>query len=575
MCLKNVSAVAQTSSESDQRVVRHTRLVRRFTTDCWPQDRGQLPHCRPRSRSLTPSLQEAFDRAAATKAIKEKENFFDECQFQRFQLLPWELQGEVLRQIRRPSDIKLLRLVSKGFKEIATPLLYHDISLVVGGKYSGASAPLSEAERNRLLVKINSLLEAPQNLRFTRTLLTGRCDWWATKAMDAVLHKLQDGLLIQFDYGDFPPNLFPTQQQMEYMWMHQRNIRNLKSTHIVPGLIGFLSRYRLQPTAFSRSLTELTLSYRNRGVASEKSILWPLDNLDLTSLRSLNLMGWVHQSDIVKLNSMFSNGAFTKLKHIFFGCVKFFALVELKNCPLLESLGFAGCHSRTEHNRIECRLPETRPLRAMYFAMYQIEELLPYLARVHDLQTLYVRAFLENITDEIRSNLAAALWRHKNTLRSLTLENGYNSRGTSLVSDRSDEFQDTWLLETIEQCHLLSQLAMPLRSKKDPIEPLRRLIANLPNLSALIIYDPWRCRAYETANIVDKLMDVIPASSRLKYICFADYNQVGVARVSQCFVRQDLYRQFNESMRAGMKNGSKMGSIRSQHTESIFRGYYV
>lgn len=86
--------------------------------------------------------------------------------------LPVELQIEVVNNISLYSDLKALCLVSKALNNIATPKIYYQVDLRIGDLDGEVNVP-NEAQDQRMLSRIRSLLVKPANLGFLKVLKTG------------------------------------------------------------------------------------------------------------------------------------------------------------------------------------------------------------------------------------------------------------------------------------------------------------------------------------------------------------------------------------------------------------------
>ncbi len=467
--------------------------------------------------------------------------------------LPPEMQRGIIRFISGRTDLKSLRLVSKQVSALAVQELYRHLDLESGEAYKTNEEDFPQLQ-DRLLARVNSLLLCDRkndNLLYVRNITTDHCDLRVTKALDALLPRLRDDFLIRFRHRNYGADHFPTAQQMEFIWSHQRNLQNLRSTYIVPTLVNLLARKQMPPSRFLRSVTHAELIEAPGEEYNPLSIQWPLENLDLSRLTLLVLVGWSRPTNFARLNSMFSNQLLPNLERLAFVDVTFSIPVQLINCP---SLWHLALHSRgnAAPDPAGLVIPHKIPIKNFFWVEVPVDHLVHALTQIQGLENLFVRTRTRSqrrMKGRKCKRLAAAIELHQKTLRSLVLDD-------SLLRNE-DGLLNVSFLESVKKCTRLRRLALPL-GEKHPIWEYKSLIESLPRLSALVIFDPFRCNSDDTPALADALMEAT-SSSRLSFLAFCDFENYHprnkISRPSQCFSRRKA------GMQAECEDGAEMSAV--------------
>lgn len=464
-----------------------------------------------------------------------------------FLSLSVELQHMVVSHITRPTDLKALCHTSKQMSALATPVLFYTVDL----------RPHYRTVE-QVLARINSLLlNEEKKLRHIRILKTNECDWWMTKALDLLLPKLMDDRLISFEYSDLGGDLFPTTRQMEYMWTHQRKIQNLRSTYIAPQLVAYLRKNHLQPRDLLRNVNSLVIREENRDIYSAESINWPLDNLDISLLRTLTISGWSFAQHQEKLNFMFSRHAFQNLTHMRFIDVIFNSKLDLRNCPSLVTLAIICCHN-VASAEAGVFIPEPLPLKSLLFdCEEEVEDVAQILFQIQGLSqlTILMRAPEEMTkeTDEQRKGMAVAIASQMETLVDLVLD--------ETPSQDGELFFDASFLGIIARCKKLCRLGLQLASRSQ-VPSYSRLIRLLPRLTYFWIADPGGHCGDSAEDVADKIKERIPSSSRLTFFAFANIR----------YVRREMHPEYDEATQTELE--PEMVAVATEMTWNTALAYF-
>lgn len=435
-----------------------------------------------------------------------------------FLRLPLELQVNVADQISRYSDLKAFILTSKELSDLATPSLYKTVNLR-SSMYDSVGEILTEWEEDELLSrKIESLLIKPENLRQIRVLKTNRLGWVSTELMDRILPLLREDFLTEFRYSTESVEHFPTPSQLQFLWGHQKNIRNLKIySHIVPSLEGFFNKCELNQTALLKSFTKLAISYKSEMQSQHEfnMISWPLKNLDLTLIQHLSFNGQSNTKATNILSSidpLFAAGFFRSLKKLTFKRICFDKTLKLTNMPSLKHLSIVFCRAPLGQPLIHACNIKLRYL--MHMASSPLEEIYPFLTQIQGLEDLVIVCPMRmNITTRVQTALMSAISTHKETLRVLDLEI-YPLLETNICASIWDAS-----VMKIKDCQNLVKIWLPLTPTK-PTSYYRDWIAALPRLSKLTIYTVSDFSTKWSPNLA---RDIFPASTELSFIRFETY----------------------------------------------------
>lgn len=443
-----------------------------------------------------------------------------------------ELQLMIMSYITRPTDLKVLCLVCKHLSTIATPALYCTVDLRPREiNTRGSQLGLQEEQ----LARLKSLILGKQNLGHTQILMISEYDWYMGNILDtSLMPKLEDSCFIEFyyegnnissAYGNYATLFgnFPDTRQMELLWSRQQNIQTFHSTHICT-MLRFMRKNPHRAKAILKSVNELILIQKHKRGERPDLITWPLENIAMSSLRKLTIIGWDWAQNLGKMNSLFSNHAFTNLTHIRFKGVIFDTKIELKQCPSLRQLDVICCGS-LPMGTAKLSIPTKLSLKSFYFAcdeyVDQLELLAPILSQIQELFTLTLDLVSPYHIDKeklskCRRGIASALVMQQETLVELVVRENTNLTRPLLFSGKE-------LFAVILGCHTLRRLALPL-AFENPIPSYSRLMRDLPRLGYFWLTD---CRKYVGNGIdeefANELMEGMPASSILKFLAFNNF----------------------------------------------------
>ena len=131
-----------------------------------------------------------------------------------FLSLPTELQFEIIDNITRYSDLKILCLVSQHFYDIIIPRIYYKVDLRLKKDY-GPDTYLNFNENDKNLEpRVRSLLLQPKNLNHVRILKTGEFGVRATHLMKQLLPLFPTNSMLKFSFSAQSCNSFPTPRQI-------------------------------------------------------------------------------------------------------------------------------------------------------------------------------------------------------------------------------------------------------------------------------------------------------------------------------------------------------------------------
>ena len=130
--------------------------------------------------------------------------------------LPAELQLEIIDNITRYSDLKILCLVSQHFYDIIIPRIYYKVDLRLKKDYGPDTYLNLSVNKNdeNLKPRIRSLLFQPKNLHRVRILKTGQFGVGATHLMKQLLPLFPTNSMLKFSFSAQSCNSFPTPRQI-------------------------------------------------------------------------------------------------------------------------------------------------------------------------------------------------------------------------------------------------------------------------------------------------------------------------------------------------------------------------
>lgn len=437
--------------------------------------------------------------------------------------LPVELQVEVVNKISLYCDLRALCLTSKEVSSIATPRLYYMVDL------TRAMVSVSGmGEERQLLSRIYSLLRGPANLNFIRVLKTDeRFQRKSTALMDRLMPLLREDFLIEFSYSTESIYCFPTSK---------KNLRNLRLySHMVPCLVGFLNKSEPTETAsLLKSFAKLDIVRSWDDMKLNGTVLcWPLENLDLCLLQNFSIDGrGIPGRTLLTLIDLFAGGFFTNLRKLSLCSIHFTRTLILTNVPSLRSLVIIDCNSTGPISLL--KFPDKFQLGSLSMCECgEVESVTLLLAQIKGLEYLTITTYEElYVVDETIIDLTSAIISHKDTLRVFE---------TDLVieAEVSAPQWGSYFVEKIQLCDKLVNLCLPLVSNQ-PTSYYRKLIANFPSLSILVIFTGFGSFSEGSP---DRALKIFPASTKLESVLFKDPGRDLVSYFRQRrFVREELER---------------------------------
>lgn len=455
-----------------------------------------------------------------------------------FLRLPVELWTETVNYLSNYSDLKALRLVSKRVSDIGTPRLYHEVDL-----------KKNQRQEDRLLVeRINALLFGPGNLRFVRILKTPPFGPEPTRLMDQVLPLLRKDFLTELSFCTTSSGHFPTPLQMQFLWVRQENLQNLKLySHMVPNLRHFLE---LEPSrsALLNSFTKLDISdtFDGSSIKHRAIMIWPLRNLDLRVLQDLQLHGRSISTPILHLlNNLFAAGSLVNITELTFTWVRMIDTLTLTNMPLLKSLGLHHCKSPGGPHLLLAFADDLRVPCFSYSNFKGVQMVTHILAQIKGLRYLCIADShtIKAMTGS-REELALAINMHKNTLLQLKLR-----ENLSLEIASEAELWHSDFVGKIAGCQKLVDLSLPLAPNL-PSPYYRTWIASFPDLLTLTVYGELDHRGNRNQDLA---LTLFLATAQLESVKFRDILTVkGPASpywYEQIFMRKDLVQGMLDARR--------------------------
>lgn len=446
-----------------------------------------------------------------------------------FLRLPVELRSEVVNHLNHPKDLKALCLTSKEICDVATPRLYHRVDLVVKSRQN-----LSEAQENKLLSRVNSLLSAPSNLRFIRILNTGRFGLRTTDAIHALLPQLRVDALIEFNFSSSCAENFPTGRQLQLLWCRQKNLQNFHlCTFHIPFLVDFFKKTKLPINSLTKAVTKLELTYCVGELEQESAAMqFPFRTVRLSCIRYLTLNGQIPSKVVEWLNRLFANRAFANLKELHIDQATFTTTLEPRNLPYLELFSFGGGQEqyRNSINEMEPEFPLNFPLRGLRWI--GVDPVYPttlenVLMRITGLEYLEVESFTGfERTARGRKSLAEAIESHRPTLKVLLMDEFINTTASAY---------DSQFIKRILKCKKLRVLSLPLPPNKS-VTYYIDIIESLPHLVELQIYDRVGADYDGTEPCSVALIKALKMYPRIKFFAFSKCLHPDERRRSYCLV---------------------------------------
>ena len=204
------------------------------------------------------------------------------------------------------------------------------------------------------------------------------------------LHYGNQGLLVSNQYLHWIENRFPNPEQMEFIWAHQRNLQTLHSTHLLT-LFTTLESNEWEAHIILQSIRELILIEGILGSPALDLIMWPIENVDTSTLRKLTLVGWQLQQNIQRLNNLFASHAFASLSELNLKSIMFSTPSHLTNFLSLQSLTIVDCQSILGEGPSMLSRPHPLPNASLnYVGNYDFEQnklLAPILTMIRGLRT--------------------------------------------------------------------------------------------------------------------------------------------------------------------------------------------
>lgn len=446
--------------------------------------------------------------------------------------LPVELQVEVVNKISLYCDLRALCLTSKEVSSIATPRLYYMVDLT-----RAMVSVRGMGQERQLLSRIYSLLRGPANLKFIRVFKTDeKFQLKSTALMDRLMPLLREDFLIEFSYSTESIYGFPTPSQLQSLWGRQKNLRNLRLySHMVPWLVEFLNKSEpTEKACLLKSFTKLDILRSWDGMTLNGTVLcWPLENLDLCLLQNLSLDGrGIPGRILLTLIDLFAGGFFTKLRKLSLCSIDFHRTLTLTNVPLLRSLFIIDCYSTGPISLLE--FPDKFQLGSLSICECgEVESVTLLLAQIKGLEHLTITTDEElYCVDETIIDLTSAIISHKDTLRVFETDLG-------IEAEVSAPQWESYFVEKIQLCDKLVTLCLPLVSNQ-PTSYYRKLIANFPSLSILVIFTGFGSFSEWSPG---RALKIFPASTQLESVLFKDPRRDLVSYFRRRrFVREELER---------------------------------
>lgn len=491
-----------------------------------------------------------------------------------------EIQLIIINYITHPTDLKALCLVSKEVSAFAIPALYHQVDLTPREPVKTPHFMDEVYDLNRIkleqLGRLQSLLSNKENLLFIRILITTECGRRMTSMLNELLGNLRENQLLEFHYGERgiqpnnymlercyePKNRFPNLEQMALVWASQQRLQALHSAHIFM-LFEEVKRNRLEASAILRPVKELIIIWEHIGLHMSDSISWLINNVDVSALRRLKLVGvvWHLEEELQRLEDLFAGNAFVNLTELFLKDVVFSTPLQLADCPALQSLSILYCQPNPD-GAVTLLIPHPLQIKFLHFAtarnLNQVQLLAQIIRQIQGLTTFVLEmasphrdnsyyflrdhqyCFSREIIDEFRTEMAFALEMQQDTLIELVVrEERYSF---SLV------FAGEGLFRVIQGCEKLRRLALPL-GLKEPIPCYSQLMRDLPHLAYYWLMEPREYITCDDAYAAAQFKNAIPTESNLRFFAYNWY----------CYSRQER-KDYEPTARPGPAADTVVGS---------------
>lgn len=468
----------------------------------------------------------------------------------QFLSLPLELQRDTLGHLVNHADLRALFLVSKHIEAIVAPLLFHDLALnQYRGCLSCSFGPCKLIPQGRLTAMIKAISKS-KNLCYVRTLSIPIMEEQdAADAMEILLFKFQKASLKRFDYLPQKPTKFPNTNHMEYILTHQRIIQNLTlPRHLENQACRQRLRKAISKSSLWDTITDVEIFSEVNVDSNSRLNYWLLDHLDLKRLRRMSLDGtWRDSGLLTRLNLLFLECVLVGLTQLNLN-VWWEQAIVLQNCPSLEHLIFTNSGSR-----LRFETPDKQRLSSLHFHSIWLEDLVNILTQSRGLKSLIVRNLQARELCRTE-HLAAAIGMHKESLQFLDFE----LCEVAVPKFINQKATLACYVENITSCDRLSFLAIPVFKPDTFLEDCKSLIEVLPCLVSLVIYDyaheltlcPHENNLDTIANLANRVMAGIPASSKFLLLCFTFSNNTRPLHndsQSRCFARRGREALFGVS----------------------------
>lgn len=363
--------------------------------------------------------------------------------------------------------------------------------------------------------------------------------------MSEVLESLDKDQLLEFHYGNqgllptnpfcgWTENCFPDLEQMELIWAHQGKLQTLQSTHLLT-LFEISATSELEMHAILQPLKELILIEETPQSPTLDLITWPIENIDTSAIRKLNLVGLQIQKNIQKLNNLFAANAFVNLDELYMKEFLLSTPLQLANCASLRSLTVVHFQSLADGAAM------LSISHAFWITSFQYTgdddfnqyKLLPSILRqIQGLSTLVLEItspereddeITEEIADEFRTELANALEVQQATITELMVTE-------QQFFDARIVFGGEKLFRVVQGCSRLRRLALP-SGLEDPIPWYTRLMKDIPNLAYFWLMRLCDYVPHDTEEEnATEFKNAIPAESHLQFFAYEH----------SCYSRQEL-----------------------------------
>lgn len=443
----------------------------------------------------------------------------------------------IIEYVTNPTDLKSLCLVSKEVSALVIPALYQQVDLTPRERKLEEQYNNPDGLQLEQIARVESLLSNKKNLLFIRILITTECGMMMKSLLNELIQNLRDDRLLELHYGDrsvtskiilprieTPENHFPDPEQMALIWTRQRKLQTLHSTHLFM-LLEMVKTNKLEARAILRPVKEVILISEHLGIDMSDLVKWLIQNVEVSSLQKLKLVGCVLclEEHFQRFDELFAGNPFINLTALFIKRVSFCTTLQLANFPSLKSLSILYCRPFPD-DIVMLSIPHPLKIKFLHFATFnrtldQIKPIASIIRKIQGLETLLLDMdclqsrqecyFSPEIIDMFRTELAFALEIHQATLIELVVREEVNWDNRVVFAGKN-------LLRVIQGCGKLQRLALPLGSK-DPFPWYSRLMQDLPHLTYYWLMGAFNYRAFDNANIADRVKNAIPSESNLRF----------------------------------------------------------